>query len=1187
MVLHQQIKKLFFKSLLTIAGFCCIYSVKASHILGGEIVYKHLGNKKYGFTLFMYRNCGSCEFNQQGCPNIQKLDIFESSEISNNPVSLASINVSFVKKIDITGVCKSAKTNCQNNQSTVSGIEKWEFYGEFDFGTLSSNSCYLDIAVSVDSRELIYGNTFAETFFNRAVINFCNASNNSATLMTDPIFIVPLNQSFSYNVMAVDQDGDSLSYQLVKAERAYKQSITYRGIYTYSHPILINCTGTTNCEFVESSWPYRGIKLDKENGWLGFTATNNSEIGIFVIEISEWRKIAGIMTVVGKTRRDMLCKVIDVQNNVTKISTNTENLNACSLQNLNVDYFIEDENFGSNADTVKTNVYCRGKKVNSTAIINGNYNRYDGALSIFVDSTFKIGTQYPIHIVTEDNACPYTSRSYRTLNMTVIKTPNAKFVVTNLGCGKVQIKSAENSGFRHAYFIFDGNKSLIDAQNSSTFTYTFNRGGKFYILHQISESLVPCVTESWDSITIPEIKPNIQFQNNWPNAGCKGSVFNVVSNHTGGTAPYTYRWNNIEQGNFFSTVLTEKKTIQLEITDVHGCKASTSHLVNIFDLPNYIKNDTSLCFEKNELLPIHGLVRIDKSDYKTIVFSKHRDETNYELIKFGNQFSVKPLKHGKHTVFFTILDNFGCTILDSIQINFVLPVKTGIVHEPLKICADFKQVDLNEISRCQVAGGTWFLNNEPLLNGIFIPALAQSGVKQILFTIEFNKGCIQNDSLTVDILDLPQLEIVGPKEVTICAIEKNYRFFSNQVNCLWDAPANEFGVIEPQKLNAAEFNSFPLQCSFQDPQTGCTNFDTVSVKIIKPVEWSELGNQQICSGTPFAVRLKARNTNSITTIANNLPQGWEWKRLSQDSFVLFTPFSDKVQSVCYSINLEALKPCKDVSYSFCIVSKPSPVYKLNIDTVKFCLPSVLRANILLQNGASASGNLWKFNNSIIGQNTSSIVYPVTQIGKSNLIVQVQRDGCFGPEIHQEIQSSMGIKARISINPGNALMTADLPVFTVKDATNFAGTYSRIWQFEKSAPRSTSNSEVKVMGPSQPGEYVYSLTVTSEKGCTDTDSIQVKILKGFTIFAPNTFTPEGFGPTPNETFKIITDSCSEFKMVIKSRWGNIVYQTSNQYEGWNGMTNGSLAPNGVYIWKVTGRTVFGRVFTEEGYVNLMR
>lgn len=105
--------------------------------------------------------------------------------------------------------------------------------------------------------------------------------------------------------------------------------------------------------------------------------------------------------------------------------------------------------------------------------------------------------------------------------------------------------------------------------------------------------------------------------------------------------------------------------------------------------------------------------------------------------------------------------------------------------------------------------------------------------------------------------------------------------------------------------------------------------------------------------------------------------------------------------------------------------------------------------------------------------------------------------------------------------------------------------------------------------------VYEVTATSFNGCTATDEITIYVKDNLPCdryFVPNSFTPNGDGK--NETIRVYPDETmrlKNFSMRIFNRWGQVLYETNNPQQGWNGEN----APEGIYIlqaeFNCTGKT----------------
>ena len=123
---------------------------------------------------------------------------------------------------------------------------------------------------------------------------------------------------------------------------------------------------------------------------------------------------------------------------------------------------------------------------------------------------------------------------------------------------------------------------------------------------------------------------------------------------------------------------------------------------------------------------------------------------------------------------------------------------------------------------------------------------------------------------------------------------------------------------------------------------------------------------------------------------------------------------------------------------------------------------------------------------------------------------------------------------------------------------------------------------------QPGNYEVTLKVTSKIGCQSSTTKTVIINDVFLAYIPTGFTPNGDGL--NDTFKIVGEGLdlSNFKMTIFNQWGELVFESSNPNIGWNGTQNGSLVPNGVYIWKIDAQEAHSPTFhRKDGFVTIMK
>lgn len=121
-----------------------------------------------------------------------------------------------------------------------------------------------------------------------------------------------------------------------------------------------------------------------------------------------------------------------------------------------------------------------------------------------------------------------------------------------------------------------------------------------------------------------------------------------------------------------------------------------------------------------------------------------------------------------------------------------------------------------------------------------------------------------------------------------------------------------------------------------------------------------------------------------------------------------------------------------------------------------------------------------------------------------------------------------------------------------------------------------------------GNYPVQLIVTTAQGCKDTVETTVHIVSDITFFAPNAFTPDG--NEFNQTWKVYINGIDiyNYDMVIYNRWGQVIWESHNPEEGWDGTYNGELVPAGTYTWKAQVKDLYSDgAKTFQGFITLLK
>ncbi len=123
-----------------------------------------------------------------------------------------------------------------------------------------------------------------------------------------------------------------------------------------------------------------------------------------------------------------------------------------------------------------------------------------------------------------------------------------------------------------------------------------------------------------------------------------------------------------------------------------------------------------------------------------------------------------------------------------------------------------------------------------------------------------------------------------------------------------------------------------------------------------------------------------------------------------------------------------------------------------------------------------------------------------------------------------------------------------------------------------------------------GIYEVLLTVFHPvTNCVDTITQLVDVSPVVRFRFPNAFTPNGDSKNDRFLGNGYYDGLNDYRLTIWNRWGQMIFETDDPREGWNGQeyNTGKESPQGVYVYQATYLDPRGRKLNEEGHVTLLR
>ena len=280
--------------------------------------------------------------------------------------------------------------------------------------------------------------------------------------------------------------------------------------------------------------------------------------------------------------------------------------------------------------------------------------------------------------------------------------------------------------------------------------------------------------------------------------------------------------------------------------------------------------------------------------------------------------------------------------------------------------------------------------------------------------------------------------------------------------------------------------------------------------------------------------------------------------------------------------------CPDTK-SITIKVKNIPFVQASADRYFGCAP----LEILLNTPSVNSGSgLWSFGDGseqMIGLKGISHIYtsPGTYTVQFNY-TDAEAKGCSATATLPRFISVYAMpKADFSYSPDE--VTIAEPEITITNLSSSLSDNKYQWTIQG------TDQEIYDVNPkvsfTQVGSYKITLSATSIDGCKSEISQIVEVKNDFTIFIPNSFTPNADGL--NDVFKPVFSpfglDVRTYQMEVFDRWGHSLFSTKDYTKGWDGTisNNGenSLKEDS-YIYKIRYKDLDGRIYDKTGVLSLL-
>jgi gliding motility-associated-like protein len=343
----------------------------------------------------------------------------------------------------------------------------------------------------------------------------------------------------------------------------------------------------------------------------------------------------------------------------------------------------------------------------------------------------------------------------------------------------------------------------------------------------------------------------------------------------------------------------------------------------------------------------------------------------------------------------------------------------------------------------------------------------------------------------------------------------------------------------------------------------CKTYGTTKIDVLAPITWTHTpGNVTICRGD--SVSLYAGASGGSHNYAYNWnPQ--QWLGSPTGSIQYGHPDGTTIYNItAYDIAC----PFYTIATSFTATVNKAPQPDLGLVKFEGCQPFCAHFNT--KTGGSSTQVVYDFGNGNVMEG-DDFDYCIQDAGAYSLKIRTTGlNGCTwnyeqpGPIIVNPLP-----KSDFTSDPDPVTTTNNNATFLPNNQQGNVTKY--LWTFSGTKAgnnnNDTSSAKYPVRTYDKAGNYPVMLMTTTDKGCTDSVLKVIEVRDEFSIYIPNSFTPNG--DNLNDVFNVkgVGMKSEGYSMEIYDRWGTLVYSTKDASKGWDGTVKGLTADNGTYVYKV--------------------
>jgi len=418
-----------------------------------------------------------------------------------------------------------------------------------------------------------------------------------------------------------------------------------------------------------------------------------------------------------------------------------------------------------------------------------------------------------------------------------------------------------------------------------------------------------------------------------------------------------------------------------------------------------------------------------------------------------------------------------------------------------------------------------------------------------------SKGCIDTVTKQITIIDKPPLQLAF-KDTLICNGDNLQLNAGGSGIFSWTPAA---GIVNSNSATPTVSPPTTTIYVVNLDDNGCLNKDSVRVRVVDFVTLKAFNDTTICQGDGAQLYTTGDGLHFLWSPAANM-----------NNATLSNPVATTNATTTYQVTA-TIGHCSATD-NVTVVTVPYPIANAGRDTT-VCY----NTSAQLQGSIVASAFTWSPTSSL---NNSGILNPVATPPRTTGYVLTVTDvlGCPKP-----VRDTVVVKVLPKVNAfaGNdtAVVAGQLLHFQATGGINYS------WSPSIGLSRTNIDDPTAAYDGSI-DSIRYKVLVSDEQNCIDSAYVTVKIFKTAPqIFIPTAFTPNGDGK--NDLFRPIAVGMKAIEYFrVYNRWGQMVFNTTENGRGWDGKIDGKIQSTNTFVWIVKGTDYLDKPFFRKGTVTLI-